>query len=98
LRFSATNSGSNNEIIPNMTLEDEAGNSYPELKDGTKVPLWVGYLRQAAPADSIQGTVVFDVVPKRYKLRLWDEDHTISALVELTLQFDDQNKGIPTQR
>ena len=98
LRLSATNSGSGSELVPNMTLEDEAGTSYPELKDGSKVPLWVGYLRQAAPADSIQGTVVFDVVPNRYKLRLWDEDHTISALVELTLQFDDQNKGIPTQR
>jgi hypothetical protein len=97
LRFSATNSGGNNEIVPNMSLEDDAGNSYPELRDGTKVPLWVGYLRQVAPADSVQGTVVFDVVPKRYKLRLWDEDHTNSALVELPLQFDDQNKGIPTQ-
>jgi hypothetical protein len=98
VRFSATNSGGANEIIPNMTVEDEAGNSYPELHDGTKVPLWVGYLRQVAPADSIQGTVAFDVVPKRYKLRLWDEDHVNSALVELPLQFDDQNKGIPTQR
>jgi len=98
LRFSATNSGADNEFIPNMSLEDAAGNSYPELRDGTKVPLWVGYLRQVAPADSVQGTVVFDVVPKRYKLRLWDEDHANSALVELPLQFDDENKGIPTQR
>ncbi|MGA2118854.1 MAG: hypothetical protein ABSH56_29400 [Bryobacteraceae bacterium] len=98
LRLSATNSGSGNELVPNMTLEDEAGNAYPELKDGSKVPLWVGYLRQVAPADSIQGTVVFDVAPKRYKLRLWDEEHNNSALVEMPLQFDDQNKGIPTQQ
>ncbi|MGP8245242.1 MAG: hypothetical protein ACLQVN_12080 [Bryobacteraceae bacterium] len=97
VRFSATNSGGNDEIIPNMSLEDQNGNTYPELKDGSKVPLWVGYLRQAAPADSVQGTVVFDVTPRRYKLRLWDENHANSALVDLPLQFDDQNKGIPTQ-
>jgi len=98
LRLSATNSGSGNELVPNMTLEDEAGNSYPELRDGSKLPLWVGYLRQVSPADSIQGTILFDVAPKRYKLRLWDEEHTNSALVEMPLQFDDQNKGIPTQQ
>jgi hypothetical protein len=97
LRFGATNSGANNEIIPAMSVEDAAGNVYQELKDGSKVPLWVGSLRQVAPADSIQGTVVFDVAPKRYKLRLWDEDHNNSALVELPLQFDDENRGIPTQ-
>jgi hypothetical protein len=97
LRFSATNSGADNELVPNMSLEDDAGNSYPELRDGTKVPLWAGYLRQVAPADTIQGSVAFDVVPRRYKLRLWDEDHVNSALVELPLQFGDENKGIPTQ-
>lgn len=97
LRFSATNSGGANEIIPNMSLEDEAGNSYPELKDGTKVPLWVGYLRQAAPDESVQGSVMFDVPPRTYKLRLWDEDHNTSALIDLPLQFEDQNKGLPTQ-
>jgi hypothetical protein len=98
LRFSATNSGGSNEIVPNMSLEDQNGNSYPELKDGTKVPLWVGYLRQVAPADSVQGSVVFDVAPRSYKLRLWDEDHINSALIDLPLQFEDQNKGIPTQK
>ncbi|MGA2144660.1 MAG: hypothetical protein ABSH49_06835 [Bryobacteraceae bacterium] len=97
LRFSATNSGGADEIVPNMSLEDQAGNSYPELKDGTKVPLWVGYLRQVAPADSVQGSVVFDLPPKSYKLRLWDEDHVNSALIDLPLQFEDENKGIPTQ-
>jgi len=61
------------------------------------VPLWVGYLRQVAPADSVQGSVVFDLPPKSYKLRLWDEDHVNSALIDLPLQFEDENKGIPTQ-
>ena len=97
LRFSATNSGGANEIVPNMSLEDSAGNSYPELKDGSKVPLWAGYLREVAPADSVQGSVAFDVEPRSYKLRLWDENHLNSALIDLPLQFEDQNKGIPTQ-
>ena len=94
LRFSATNRGATSEIVPNMSLEDEAGGSYPELKDGSKLPLWVGYLRRVGPAESLEGTVLFDVAPRHYRLRLWDEENETSALVDLPLVFEEQNKHL----
>ena len=57
VRMAAVNSGGANLIVPNVTIEDDKGNSYPELRNGDGVPQWIGYLRQVKPAESAQGNL-----------------------------------------
>jgi hypothetical protein len=87
VRMAAVNSGGADLIVPNVTIEDDHGNSYPELKDGDGVPQWIGYLRQVKPADSAQGNLLFDVPPAHYRLRLTDENEENSAYFDIPLSF-----------
>ena len=88
VRVSVTNSGGEAVVAPNLTLEGENGTSVPELSNGEGVPQWIGYLRHIYPAESAQGNLVFDVPPKRYKLRITDEQGERSALIEVLWQPD----------
>jgi hypothetical protein len=88
VRLSAVNGGSEQMAIPNLTIEDDQGNSYDELANGEFVSQWVGYLRQAKPAESIDGNVVFDVAPRHYKARVFDETGDHSALIDIPLNFN----------
>jgi hypothetical protein len=74
LRLSVLNSGSVDADIPSLTLIDDDGNTYPESSDGTGVANWIGISRKVRPAQSEQGTVLFDVPPKHYRLRVADEN------------------------
>jgi hypothetical protein len=74
LRLSALNAGSADAAIPSVTLVDDDGNSYPESADGTNVANWIGLSRKVPPGQSEQGTVLFDVPPKHYRLRVADEN------------------------
>jgi len=87
VRMTAVNSGSAEVIVPNVTVEDDKGNSYPELQNGDGVPQWTGYLRTVKPAESAQGNVVFDAPPAHYKLRLADENEETLAYVDIPLSF-----------
>jgi hypothetical protein len=87
IRLSAVNSGSEEVLVPNMTLRDDQGNTIEELNNGEGVPQWIGYLRKVSPADSISGNVVFDAEPKHYQLRMTDEDGEKAALVDIPLNF-----------
>jgi hypothetical protein len=92
IRLSAVNSGSDEELVPNMTLRDDQGNTLEELGDkelgsGDGVPQWIGYLRKVAPADSVSGNVVFDAEPKHYMLRVTDENGEKAALIDIPLNF-----------
>jgi len=87
VRISAANNGKSEVFVPNMTLEDDAGNSYAEVSNGDGVANWIGYLRSIKPADTIQGWVLFDCPLKHYKLKLTNEDGK-AAYVELPLSFD----------
>jgi hypothetical protein len=87
LRLSAVNGGSADAAVPNVTLEDDKGRKYEELSNGEGVPQWVGYLRTAHPADSVQGNVLFDVPPGHYKARLTDDGGAHAALVDIPLSF-----------
>ena len=49
VRLSAVNGGSEQMAIPNLSIEDDQGNSYDELPNGEGVSQWIGYLRQAKP-------------------------------------------------
>jgi hypothetical protein len=87
VRMTATNSGGEDLSVPNVTVEDDKGNSYPELRDGDGVPQWIGYLRQVKPAESAQGNLVFDAPPAHYKLRITDENEENSAYIDIPLSF-----------
>jgi hypothetical protein len=87
VRMSAVNSGGADLIVPNVTVEDDQGNSYSELQNGDGVPDWIGYLRQVKPAESAQGNLVFDAPPAHYKLRVTDEDGENGAYIDIPLSF-----------
>ena len=73
--------------MPNVTIEDDRGNSFPELRDGDGVPQWIGYLRQVKPAESTSGNLVFDAPPAHYKLRVTDENEDAFAYIDIPLSF-----------
>jgi len=87
IRLSAVNGGSNDAAIPTLTLEDDKGHKYEELSNGEGVPQWIGFLRTARPADSVQGNIVFDVPPGHYKATMTDEDQSHAARVDIPLSF-----------
>jgi hypothetical protein len=95
VRASIVNGGAREVVAPNPTLEDDKGNSYPELNNGEGIPQWAGYLRQLRPAETIQGNLVFDVPPAHYKLRVLDEDGNRAALVDIPLSFGTDLPEVP---
>jgi len=96
VRFSATNSASEDATILNFTVTDDKGKAYEELTSGEGVPQWAGYLRVAKPADTIQGNVLFDAPPRHYKLKITDETGDRTALVDIPLNFTSETPDIPT--
>lgn len=88
VRISAVNSGGSAAIIPTISLVDDSGGSYAEIDNGDGITDFIGALREVAPAETVQGNLVFDVQPKHYKLKLSDEDGKHVALVEIPLSFD----------
>lgn len=74
LRISVLNSGSVEATIPSFEIVDDQGNSYPEIADGTGVEGWLGVSRKVGVAQTEQGSIVFDVPPRHYRLRVADEN------------------------
>jgi len=87
VRLNVVSGLSNDVVLPNLTLEDENGNTFDELQDGDGVPQWAGFLRKARPAEALQGTIAFDVPTRRYLLRVVDENGDSPALIDLPLTF-----------
>jgi hypothetical protein len=94
IRLSAVNSSNGDLTVPAFTIQDDNGNTYNELSDGTGVPQWAKYLRPVHPAESIQGNVLFDAPPRRYKLKLQDEDSEKAALIDIPLNFGAETPDI----
>jgi hypothetical protein len=90
IRFSASNGGSSDAAVPNMTIRDDKGKEYEELADGSGVPVWAGYLRMAKPADTVSGNAVFDAPPGHYKLKISDENGTKFALIDIPLSYGNE--------
>jgi hypothetical protein len=87
VNMTAVNSGGDDVIVPNVTIEDDKGNSYPELSNGDGAPNWIGYLRKVKPAESAQGNLLFDAPPAHYKLRILDENEENAAYIDIPLSF-----------
>lgn len=95
VRISAGNSGGGDLMVPNLTVEDDQGHSYPELQNGDGIPQYIGYLRSVAPAEAAAGNLVFDCPPGHYKLRVTDEDGERAALIDIPLSFTSETPEVP---
>jgi hypothetical protein len=95
IRMSAVNGAGGDLIVPNVSIEDDSGNTYTELSDGDGVPQWIGFLRQVRPAEAAQGNVLFDAPPRHYKVRLMDEIGDHKALVDIPLSFTAETPEVP---
>src|SRR5258708_2199409 len=97
IRMSAVN-GSNREfIVPNFTIEDDNGASYPELgaDQATGVPQYIGSLHKGKPAEPGRGPALFDAPPRHYKLKIMDEDSDKMAYVDIPLSFTSESPEVP---
>jgi hypothetical protein len=97
IRMSATNGLGADVMVPNVSIEDDSGTSYPELSDGEGVPQWIGFLRNVRPAESAQGNLVFDAPPRHYKLKLADETGERIAYIDIPLSFSAETPDILNQ-
>jgi hypothetical protein len=95
VRLSALNGGGSEVTVPNMTIQDDSGTTYNELSEGTGVPQWAGYLRNVKAVDTVQGNVLFDAPPRRYKLKITDETGERTALVDIPLSFGAETPEVP---
>jgi hypothetical protein len=86
INVSAVNTASTPYSVPTFALVDDDGQTYQEVDNGEGVPNWLGFARRIQPADSTQGTIVFDVPQKTFKLRVADEeDHFAFIKIPLSL-------------
>jgi hypothetical protein len=86
LNVSVVNGGTEQASIPTFTLIDDEGKPYQELDNGEGVKNWLGFVRRLRPTESAQGTIVFDVPQKRFKLRVANEEERF-ALVNIPLSL-----------
>ncbi|HJZ99729.1 MAG TPA: DUF4352 domain-containing protein [Candidatus Solibacter sp.] len=94
IRLSAVNSSNQDVSVPAFSIQDDSGNTYNEISDGTGVPQWISYLRTVKPAESAQGNALFDAPPRRYKLKIQDEDGERTALIDIPLNFGAETPDI----
>ena len=92
IHISALNSSSKEATVPAFEVVDDAGNEFPELPDGTGVDNWVGITRKLPVANTLQGSIVFDVPPKHYRLKVSDEnDEFMYYDIPLSLTSEEPN-------
>jgi hypothetical protein len=95
VRLTAVNGLGADVIVPNFTLEDDSGKTYPELSSGEGVPQYIGYLRSVKPAESASGNALFDVPPGHYKMKIVDETGDRLAYVDIPLSFVSETPDVP---
>jgi hypothetical protein len=95
VRMSVLNSGGADMIAPNLSVEDDSGNSYPEISEAEGVPQYIGFLRSLKPAESVTGNALFDAPPRHYKLKIKDETGEKTAYVDIPLAFVSETPEVP---
>lgn len=91
ITLSVTNGGGSEVSVPLLQLEAPNGKTYTELEDGSGVSSWLGLFRSIAPAQTVQGRILFDVPLTSYRLRLPDPSDTgydKFAWVKIPLRID----------
>jgi hypothetical protein len=95
VRVNIVNGSGADMLLPTLNLEDDKGESYPEVTSDIGAPQWIGALRTVHPADSLAGNLIFDVPPAHYKLRVTDDTGTNAALVDIPLSFTSETPDGP---
>jgi hypothetical protein len=95
VRLRVMNAASEEMLVPNLTIEDDQGNSHDELSDGDGVTNWLGFVRRAKPTEAIEGMILFDAPPQHYRLRVTDENSERAAYVQLPLNFGSGSTDLP---
>ncbi len=99
VRMSVTNTSSEENSIPPLTLLDSSDNAHQEVMDVGALEGWVGLARAVKAADTLEGAFVFDVSPGSYKLRLQDSPAEAKlAVVELPLKFETPESLLPQSK
>lgn len=91
LTVSVTNGGGSEVSIPLLELVAPKGQKYKEISDGTGVSNWLGLIRTLAPAQTVQGRILFDVPLSGYRLRVPDggqSEFEKFALIDVPLRMD----------
>ena len=72
IKLAITNGGGAQATIPLLTLENPKKESLLEVSEVKGQPGWLGLIRLVNPAQTEEGTIVFDVPTGAYKLRVTD--------------------------
>jgi hypothetical protein len=98
VNVAATNTTRQETSLPPLTLIGSNGQEFQEVTDTNGVENAMGLLRLAAPTQTIQGRIVFDVPLGSYKLQLADGSDTgydKHQTVDLPLRLDAPAVGDP---
>jgi hypothetical protein len=98
LRLSISNASKEAAAAPLLNLEDAEGRPHRELTDVRAAAGWLGLLRLVAPGASLSGTIVFDVPPAEYRLRVasgGDLESERTALIEIPLTLASPAMDLP---
>jgi hypothetical protein len=100
ISISVTNGGGKEVALPLFKLETDRGESITESDNPEGVPNGIGILRSVTPAQTLQGSLLFDVPLAGYKLILTDGGEPgleKTAFVDIPLRMDvDQGVQVPT--
>lgn len=91
LTLAIKNRGTSEAAIPLLNLEASNGQTYQELSDGAGVNDWLGILRKAAPEQTIEGRILFDVPLSTYRIKLpevGESGYDRFTWVEIPLSID----------
>jgi Domain of unknown function (DUF4352) len=90
VRISVTNTGSLTSGIPPLTIMDSQHVTYAEISDVKDLPEWLGYIRTVKPAETLHGSILFDVPTGSYGLKVVDDaepENQSSALIQMPLEL-----------
>ena len=91
MKISVTNTGTAEASVPRLSLQGASDQMYEEVADATGLPNSLGLLRNVAPAQTIQGNILFDVPLTSFRLRVPDggeSGYEKYAWIEIPLRLD----------
>jgi hypothetical protein len=91
VKISVTNTGTAEASVPRLSLQGASDQMYEEVADATGLPNSLGLLRNVAPAQTIQGNILFDVPLTSFRLRVPDggeSGYEKYAWIEIPLRLD----------